>query len=87
MISKKQMMMHDYDWFCIINNKPVCVCSAGSPIPDVINQNRNVINTMGRVGRLPMDCQFELNIAYLRDHICTSGFEYLQDPIHCTVKY
>lgn len=78
MITKFQMELHDYDWFCIINGCPVCVSSAGSYIPDAVNVNNYVLNAMYRVSHLPRVCGFVLNAAYLESNIVSNGcFSYL----------
>lgn len=79
MISKLQMQLHDYDWFCLINGCPVCVSSAGSFIPDVINRDNYVLNSMYRAFQLPRVCGFQLNTQYLMQHVVTNGFDYLND--------
>ena len=79
MISKLQMQLHDYDWFCLINGCPVCVSSAGSFIPDVINRDNYVLNSMYRAFQLPRVCGFQLNTQYLMQHVVTKGFDYLND--------
>lgn len=80
MISEQQMKMHDYDWFCCINDFPVCVSSAGSPIPEVINRDNYILNSINRASRLPRVCGFNLNTIYLVQNVVTKGFEYLSTP-------
>lgn len=79
MITKTQMLMHDYDWFCIINSHPVCVASAGSLIPDPINVDNYILNSMYRAYQLPRVCGFLLNTQYIMQNVVTKGFEYLTD--------
>lgn len=80
MISDAQMKMHDYDWFCIINGKPVCVSSAGSTIPAVINKGNYVIDSMNKAHRLPSRYDFSLNTQFLLHNVVNVGYEYLQEP-------
>ena len=79
MISDAQMKMHDYDWFCIINGKPVCVSSAGSTIPAVMNKDNYIINSMNKVHRLPSRYDFSLNTHFLLQNVVNVGYEYLQE--------
>lgn len=79
MLSTQQMLNHDYDWFCIINDFPVCVASNGDIIPDVVNFGNNVINTQKRAYRLPRTKKFQINTNYIEGHIVNTGFDYLLD--------
>lgn len=78
MLSKQQMLNHDYDWFCVINEKPVCIASNGGFIPDIINKNNNIINTQRRAYNLPRLYKFKLNVDYIINNVVNTGFDYVE---------
>ena len=79
MLSRQQMQAYDYDWFCIINGKPVCVASNGDIIPNAVNFDDNVIRTQSAAYRLPQSYRFTLNREYILNNVVNTGYEYLAD--------
>lgn len=79
MIRTQQMANHDYDWFCIINDMPVCLASNGGFIPHAVNKGNRVVNMQARAYNLPRYTSFHLNTAYITANITNSGFAYVND--------
>lgn len=79
MISTQQMANHDFDWFCIINDKPVCLASNGGFIPNAVNKDNRIVNMQARAYNLPRYTSFHLNTAYIAANITNSGFAYVND--------
>lgn len=73
------MANHDYDWFCIINDKPVCLASNGGFIPDAVNKGNRVVNMQARAYNISRHTSFHLNTAYIAANITNSGFAYVND--------
>jgi len=74
-----QMLTHDYDWFCKINGKPVCVSTAGDIIPASVNYDGNVVKTRYRVNHIDETCEYRINTNYLNNNIANVGLEYVED--------
>lgn len=79
MLSYIKQITNDYDWFCVINDKPVCVASAGCVLPKSINIGNRVLDMMKKIEKIEAKFDFEINIEYLRNNVVNKGYEYLNN--------
>lgn len=70
------LLTHDIDWFCIINEIPVHVASAGGIIPDVFNIRESLMDMQHKVSKLVdinTDDEIQINTVFLEKHLMGKG--------------
>lgn len=63
---------HDIDWFCVIDDVPVHVASAGGAIPDNLNNREKLREQQYEVYNLPdivSDNEIDINYPFLFQHL------------------